>query len=182
MSKCPWHFTPSCFNHFTEPNRKECSLLVTLIWPWVKGSPEKTPEGWVGLRMLWEETLVSAGVAFQLWVQDLGRHSGRAAFSPHHTQSSQCPVVTGAQRCTWEGHAAEGWLTQAHSQGAPKILSHSPPPTEVWRLLTLHLKECSALLGHCRSDPCAGTHVLQHLPDSGCLCIFVYFLLLSKQE
>ena len=34
----------------------------------------------------------------------------------------------------------------------PPGLSHPPPPTDIQRLLTLHLEECSALLRHCRSQ------------------------------
>ena len=48
----------------------------------MKGSPEKTPEGWVGLRMLWKETLVWSWGELQVWVQDLGGAGWQGSILP----------------------------------------------------------------------------------------------------
>ena len=76
-------------------------------------------------------------------------------------------------------------LTQAYSRGGPKILSHPPPPTDIQRLLTLHLEECSALLRHCRSQVGPAPmcfSIFLTLDAFVYLNIFSYFPSKSKQE
>lgn len=83
-----------------------------------------------------------------------------------------------AQRCNWEGHADEGLAHPGTAKGDPRFLSPlapshrgmetaDPPPEIFGSLRSLQKSGCF---------PCASAS-----PDSGCLCIFVYFLLLSKQ-
>lgn len=125
---------------------------------------------------------IGGGGELHVWGQDLEGGSGREAFSPHPTQSSQCPIMTGAQRRNWQGHDGGCRLTQAHSRGGPKILS-DPAPSH--RHMETADPPPRGVLGSLRSlqkSSRAGTHVLQHLPDSGCICIFVHFLLLPRQE
>lgn len=100
----------------------------------MKGLSEKTPEGWVGLRMLWGDTGVG-GVASQLWVQDLGR---RQHSLPLHPGAPPVPCRDWKHKGVTEVHADEVWLTQAQPRGTqdskPLAPSHrgmetaDPPP------------------------------------------------------